>query len=335
MFSLKRFTSNVAVMLVVCAMFASGCSTLSAQFDPNTLTLTPTAIPKGDYWPTEGWRTTTPEEQRIDSVKLEKMMGDIEKNNYAIESVIIVRNGYIVLEGYPNPEYGPNDRHVLWSATKSVTSALIGIAIKEGFIDSINQTMVDFFPERKIEDIDAGKRQITIEHLLTMTPGYQWGDRTGKPMRNNPNPVQFVLDRPMVSDPGREFNYGDGASHLLSAIIGNTTGSSALDFADAYLFEPLGISNVEWKSDPQGVNFGGSGLFMTPRDMAKVGYLYLNDGIWEGDQLLPKDWVERSTKPINVSSWNGHGYGYQWWTLAQGGVHFAHGLYGQSIFVIP
>jgi len=292
-------------------------------------------------WPTNGWLTSTPEEQGMNSTKLAQMIEFIEEQHLDIDSVIVIRNGYIVLEEYPNPVYGPDTKHKLWSATKSFTSALIGIAFQQGFIDGVDQEILCFFPDRMIVNLDQRKQHITIENLLTMSPGYQWSMGDGSRMRGSPDPIQYVLDKPMVHSPGSLYNYGDGASLLLSAIISEATGQTTLEFASEYLFDPLNITEVYWESK-EDVYFAASGLHLTPRDMAKFGYLYLNNGTWDGKQIVSAAWVANSTEihfrgPGYIAGNDAYidGYGYQWWLMPQTGVYYAAGLYEQRIYVVP
>ncbi len=298
---------------------------------------------KRDYWPTEGWQTSTPEEQNMDSAKLDKMMEFIDEADLTIFSVVVVRHGYIVLEEYPDPFFDRDWKWKLHSVTKSFTSALIGIAIEKGFIDSVEQKVIDFFPDRTIANLDSQKQNMTLEHLLTMTSGLDWDEhsfRYGDPrnslaqMVRSRRPTQFMLDLPMASEPGEDFLYNTGASYLLSAIITETTGQDTFDFAREFLFEPLGITDVKWANSIEFIPYGGSELHLTPRDMAKFGYLYLNNGIWDGKQIVPTDWVAKSTE-THVFLTESGGYGYHWWTLPKNEIYYASGLYEQKIYVIP
>ncbi|MFX0210302.1 MAG: serine hydrolase domain-containing protein, partial [Candidatus Hodarchaeota archaeon] len=283
---------------------------------------------KYDYYPTDGWLSATPEEHGMSSAVLVGMYEYIEKNNLDIDCVIVIKNGYIVEERYLDPKYDQNTLHQIYSCTKSITSALIGITIHDGYISSINRHILDFFPEREIANLDSQKQAITLEHLLSMTSGLDWkewptfvpyGDpaNTVNKWHESEDWVKFVLDRPMANESGEVFNYNSGTSHLLSAIIQYVTGNSTLSFAQKHLFGPLGIksTNFDWPTDPQGINLGGTGITMTPRDMAKFGFLYLNYGIWDGKQIIPREWVEISTRShISASSHiRGKDYGYQWW----------------------
>ncbi len=294
------------------------------------------------YWPTTEWLESTPETQGMDSNKLEQMKFSIQNQSMAIHSVIVVRNNYIVFEEYFT-HYTQDTLHSLYSVTKSFISALIDLAIQKGFIKGVDQKVVEFFPEKSIANLDARKKSITLENLLTMSSGLEWDEWT-YPYYDSRNDnykmvfsgdcVQYVLDLAMINDPGVAFNYNSGGSHLLSAIIQLTTGYSTLEFAQKYLFTPLGISKAHWTRDHQGVCYGGGGLSLTPRDMAKFGYLYLKSGIWGNESLISKEWVNKSTSGLISTQFNSS-YGYQWWVLNSRGIYFASGIKGQNIMVIP
>ena len=321
--------------------------------ETETPELQETEIPElGAYWPTEGWRTSTPEEQDMDSAQLEQVteyieengLADIGENGMTIDSVVVVRNGYIVFEEYPGGRYSKSMIHIIHSTTKSVISALIGIAIEEGYIDGIDQKMVDLFPERSIANLDSRKESITLEHMLTMTAGMEWDEwryAYSDPQNhyiqsiNSSDPVQYILDLPMATDPGEVWNYNGGTSDLLSALITKITGQDTLLFAREFLFDPLGVPVLAWNRINQGIRMGGGGLYLTPRDMAKFGYLYLHNGTWDGKQVVPADFVAESVKTQSFFS-ESSGYGYQsWWTLPQQGVYYAAGSDGQRIYVVP
>jgi CubicO group peptidase (beta-lactamase class C family) len=200
---------------------------------------------------------------------------------------------------------------------------------------------LDFFPEHDLANAHLMKREIEIKHLLTMTSGIDWpqygpnniSDQMGK----NRDWVKFILDRPMAFEPGSQTNYSNGDAHLLSAIIQKTTGETALDFGWKYLFQPLGVSNVRWEFDPQGINIGSAAMYLTPRDMAKLGYLYLNDGVWEGERIVSADWVYKSLQSHTKMQITGGlvDYGYYWWIYPQLGLYEAWGGAGQRIAIFP
>jgi len=288
-----------------------------------------------DYWPTKAWRTSTPGEQALDPVQLEKMLSAIDEEELEIHSVLIVRNGYIVMEKYYAP-YQVHTRHPLYSITKSFISALIGIVISEGAIERIDVPVLEFFPEYEFANIDQAKAAMTLENLLTMTSGLSWDDTydSDHEMGRAKDPIQYVLDQPMVSEPGKEFSYNSGCSHLMSAILQKTTGMNTLDYATSRLFEPLGITNVEWETDRNGIPFGGWGLELTPRDLAKFGYLYLKEGVWNDSQIIPAEWVKNSIES-HVKFDDGWGYGYQWLPAPFHNGYAAIGRFSQLLVVIP
>ena len=205
---------------------------------------------------------------------------------HELESLLVIRHGTIVAEAYYAP-FRAGVKHRINSATKSVIGTLIAIALKDGLLDSPDHPVVDFFSDRTIANLDDNKKAITIQNLLDMTSGLDWTEPLGEglpqsmiAMERSADWEQFVLDRPIATKPGAAFNYDSGNPQLLSAILTRLTGQSALDYARKRLFEPLGISDVFWRSDPRGVSIGGYGLFLQPRDMAKFGYLYLRNGVW-------------------------------------------------------
>ena len=291
-----------------------------------------------DYWPTSSWKTATPESQGVDSELLVKMLDTIWKKDIDIDSVLVIRNGYILLDAYNHP-YNPNTRHNTYSCTKSVSSALIGIAIDKGYIKSINQSVMDFFPKYTTKSLNDDKKVITLKHLLTMTSGlycrdsylYQW--RGLMQMKFSKNWIKFIIDLPMAEKPGTHFEYCNGVSFLLSAILQKQTGEKSLSFAKKNLFDPLGITNVRWPSNPQGITIGYGELHMIPRDMAKFGILYLNNGVWEGQQIISSQWIKESTRK-HIDANMVPGYGYQWWIVSPD-IYTAIGHQGQFIMVVP
>ena len=273
-----------------------------------------------------------PEQQGIDSAQLAKMFEEINQRNLNLNSVLIVRHGYLVTEAY-FPPYRAGTKHDVYSITKAVISALVGIALQQGSLRDLDQKALDFFAGRTVAENDARKQAITLGHLLTMTSGLHWSGDDDQKLFSGGDLVQLTLDRPMVAEPGSVWNYNSGGTHLLSAILQKATGQSASAFAQAQLFQPLGISGVSWPADSNGVNTGGWGIRMTPRDMAKFGYLYLKGGTWDGQPVVPADWVQSSTAK-QVDSADGRGYGYLWWQLYFGG-YAALGQSGQEIIVLP
>jgi len=291
-----------------------------------------------DYWPTEDWRTSSPEQQGMHSGMLADMLEFIQKEGHSIDSATIVRNGYLVTDAYFHP-FRRDATHIIHSCTKSITSALVGIALDRGYIKNVNQPILEFFPEKTIANLDERKRAITLKHLLTMASGletrdsYLYGWEGLMDMKWSADWAQYVLDRPMADTPGKKFEYSNGVSYLLSVIVQKATNMRTLNFAKKYLFGPLGISDVRWKTSPQGIDFGYGEMWLRPRDMAKIGWLYLNKGRWEEKQIISEAWVEASTRGHISATLFDH-YGYQWW-IDSAGYYAAVGYKGQRIFVVP
>ena len=160
-------------------------------------------------------------------------------------------------------------------------------------LDNVDHRVIDFFREHQVANIDDYKKSITIQNLLDMTSGLDWTAESFAEMRHSQDWIQYVLDRPIVQPPGLKFQYNDLNADLLSAIITRISGDSALDYAQKHLFGPLGIADVVWNSDPHGNTDGGDGLYLQPRDIAKIGYLYLRNGIWDGNQIVRADWIDK------------------------------------------
>ena len=286
----------------------------------------------------EYWSTIYPELVQMDSSVLDNMINDVESNDYRVYSILIVKNGFLVKEWYQTP-FDKDYLFRVFSVSKSVTSALIGIALDKGYINSLDEFVLDYFPDYEIANRTL-KEAMTIWHLLTMTTGLHWPEYYPYADPRNPyntwkaseDHVGFVLNRTMVASPGTTFNYNTGASHLLSSIIQRATNMSTLDFANQYLFGPLSIEESRWYEDPQGVAGGGDNLYLKPRDMAKIGYLFLKEGNWEGKQIISKNWVRISTS-VSVTLGGGLNYGYQWWIDADGDLYRALGYGEQQINV--
>lgn len=297
---------------------------------------------KREYWPTSGWRTSTPEIQGMDSAKLRIADEFIQNRLPDAFSLLVVKNGYLVFEKYYS--WGSPEKYaVVHSVTKSVTSALIGIALDKGYLKSVDQKLTEFFPEYITEDLDPRKKKISLRHLLTMSAGFRWNDR-GPVMRfwyTSSNWAKFTIQLPQEKNPGDVFNYNSSTSHLLSIILSKSTKSSTLDFAKRNLFEPLGIQSAYWHQDPQGYYIGGFGLGLSARDLAKIGFLYLNNGYWNGQSIVSEYWVKESTdqqiKAFSSPIYGSFGYGYQWWVKKVDGCSSfrAWGRRGQFIVVVP
>jgi len=332
MTEIKSPLSKILIWIVLVAVLALLALVLIPQL------LGPEQVSTPTYWPTQGWRSSTPEEQGIDSAKLAEVLLTMREQKINIHSLLIVRNGAVVVDAYFYP-YDGKTVHDQASVTKSVMTTLIAIAADQGKLQ-LDQPMVSYFPGRTIANRDAFKERITVRHLASMSSGLdctsERDDPTLKEMRASPDWVQFALDRKAVWEPGTHFVYCNLGMHLLSPILQNATGIKALDFARQNLFEPLGIRNVIWETDPQGYNHGWGDLYLHPHDMAKIGYLWLNKGQWEVKQIVSREWVENSIK-AQIDTGRDDDYGYGWWVHTDENpvAYSATGRGGQNIIVVP
>ena len=288
-------------------------------------------------WPTRGWSVAAPETEGLDAGALADLLEWARAER--VDSLLVVRHGKIVVDAYYAP-FRPGIRHDLYSATKSFVGTLIGIAVRDHLLDSVNHPVLDFFQDKAVAHVDDRKTAIQVQHLLDMTSGLEWdpaGDSTGSSwaMDHSPDPTKFVLDQSMKTDPGQSFSYNNGNAYVLSALITKLTGQNALEFAKRELFDPLGITDVHWgKPDAQNVINGRSQLYLQPRDMAKLGYLYLHNGEWDGKQLISASWVERA-RAGPIDGRYGLRYANLWWSLPDKKAYLAWGSHDQLIVVIP
>ena len=296
------------------------------------------------------WETSSLSTEDVDSQKINDLIYDILTGKFRnIYSILLVKNGKVILEEY---FYGYHRDSIfdLQSAVKSVVSILVGIAVDRQMISSLDQKVYDFYPEFKKTNWVEQKNEITIKHALTMTAGLEWDQFTSDVSRNDSqkfwqsdNRLRYVMEKNLVEPPGAKFNYSNGLSVLLGGIIRETTGYYCNQFAAKNLFEPLSISNYRWDLGQWRIDVGGTvgKLFLNPRDMAKIGYLMLKEGSWQGKQIVSKQWVIESTKPHITDDLFGAGYGYQWWygnEVINGhniDVYYAAGKGGQHIFIVP
>ena len=331
----------VSPIRLVIAALALVAVAIAAVFVWQALVSSPSGIHAPDYWPTGGWRSSTPEAQGFDSVKLAEGLQAMRQNGTQIHSLLLIRNGSVFLDAYFYP-YDGSIYHDLASVTKSLITTLIGIAADQGKLD-LDRPMLSFFPDRAIANRDERKESITVRHLASLTAGLECDPVDDEPtlndMRASEDWVQFALDRKVVREPGTRFVYCGLQMHLLSAILQEATGMTALDFARANLFEPLGITDVYWPADPQGYTHGWGDVCLRPGDMAKLGFLFLHQGQWGDQQVVPSAWVTESTKrQAATGAGRNEDYGYGWWVARPGAdIAFfgADGNGGQYIRVVP
>jgi CubicO group peptidase (beta-lactamase class C family) len=255
-----------------------------------------------------------------------------------LHSLLVSWRGKVILERYFNGAQAARPANIK-SASKSVISALVGIAIERGFLSGVKQPIAGFFPDQFAGQVNSPKKQITIENLLTMQSGLETtSNRNYGAWVQSQNWVRHALARPLLSTPGTVMEYSTGNTHLLSAILTKATGQNTWQFAQEVLARPLGFNLPRWPQDPQGVFFGGNDMLMTPRQMVAFGELYLNRGRVSGVQIVPARWVEASFVPRAQSRReDDRYYGYGWWVrdLAGQRTNYAWGFGGQFIFVVP
>jgi CubicO group peptidase (beta-lactamase class C family) len=286
-------------------------------------------------WPVPDWPISPPEAQGMDSTALAEAFAAIQEQGTNLHSLLVIRHGTIVAEAYFG-SYGPETMHQQFSITKSVVAALTGIALEQGAIQGVDQPIVSFFPGKEFANPDPRKQALTLEQVLTMTTGLDWeeSDPSFARLYTSPDWVEYMLSLPMAADPGSQFHYCSGCSHLLVEALETATGTSPLDFAREKLFAPLGIEAYSWDTNPAGEPIGGWGLHLRPRDMARLGYLFLNEGEWNGKQLVPAGWVAAVTRKHTDTDgdWD---YGYQTWVDLEHQAYAPLGLGGQTIYVVP
>jgi CubicO group peptidase (beta-lactamase class C family) len=268
---------------------------------------------------------------------------DNAENITDLRGLAVARNNVIVAEEYyNNADPGPDPNLHVMSVTKSISSTLIGIAVYEGFIQSVSQTVSDFLGA-EVDTVNPALGQVTIRQLLTMTCGHDWhelgNESEFRAFANAPDQLNYILNKPIVNTPGTVFNYSDGAAHLISVIITKATGMDASAFADQYLFGPMGLGERIWYGDNRMFAYGGVGLCIGIHDMITIGYLYLNDGNFNGKQIVPSEWINTATS-FQISTNNVipflTDYGYYWWLGSAHGHDFicANGYGGQFIFIV-
>jgi len=308
----------------------------------------------------DGWQTASLDELNIESASLISLMDNINNNEFGyrfIDSIVIVKNNKLVFHEQIKDKLDFTDAwsnnknidlHILNSVTKSVTSALIGIAIDQGFIPHVDVKVIDYFQHKSFDkNWHDSKNEVTLKNWLTMRHGFLWDEwnisylessNLNSQMNNAKDPIQFLLDRPISTIPGESFAYSTGVSFGIGRILQHATGMSVTGFMKQNLFEPLNITSFDtWQLDGQ--LHTGSGLYLTTRDMAKFGQLFLDKGKWQEQQVISESWITESTRQlIDKGNW---GYGYQWWMTSyfvndqKLDTYYADGFGGQYIFVFP
>ena len=334
------------------------------------------------------WSLSSPEERGADVAVLETLNQEFQDGKHGyVDSFLVIKGGDIIFEEYYDidyftltksskfeqakimqknygdfataqynyhdtdwhPFYRDTELHTIQSVTKSVTSALYGIAINRGEITGLDAKIVGYFPEYSSLFSDPIKQSITIRDLLTMTAGIKWDEFThaytdplndAASMESSDDWLRFILSPPMEDEPGKKFVYNSGITILLSHILQVSVNMSVDEYAKKYLFEPMGIKNFYWKKTPRGLTDTEGGLYLSSRDFAKIGLLYLNNGRWQQNQILPKGWVTSTMTPAVDTGYSGNKYGFQWWLIPyEDGkgewMYSGSGYGGQYLLIIP
>ena len=359
---MKTINKASLLLLLLSGYFFFGCEEDTSTNPPGENYVYTVPEETGD-----GWSTASLSSVGMSADRLVTLVNKIEANSYTeVHSVVIIKNDKLVFEEYfPGHDFlynGQNfhgayidfdrdTRHDTHSATKSFTSALVGIAIEKGFIQSVDEKIFDYFPDYS-QLIDQQKAKITIEHLLTMSSGFEWNEWDVSISQSNhdivrlvqsSDPVYYVLNKPVVTEPGTAYYYNGGTVDLLGQIVKRASDMEVENFSRTYLFGLLGITNYNWqKLYASGITCCHGDIYITPRDMAKFGYLFLKKGMWNGTRIISEEWVDNSiqnqiTPPVNWA----YGYGYLWWlrryyTFGHTYNSFnAEGWGGQQIIIIP
>jgi CubicO group peptidase (beta-lactamase class C family) len=319
----------------------------------STPPITPVTDSGQGYVPDTAWRTAVPVAVGFDGGRMGALVRDVNNGRFgAIDGVVVVRQGYMVLEHYRN--WSRERAHTMQSVSKSVTSLLVGLAMQAKPALTLDTPVIGVFPRyAQLENDDARKQALTMRHLLTMRTSMDFWEQpyAGSPLdqlnRSSGDWVKYILDRPMVGDPGSTWAYNSGAAILACAVIREATGQAADAFAADALFRPLGIRGATWYRSPfDGLPHCGGGLNLRPVDLARIGYLVLRGGRWGDVRTLSQAWIDESTRPISRGnpvffSNYGSAYGYFWWLFpatrggSDTGVIAASGSGGQWLFVVP
>ncbi len=343
---IRKF-APVALLIILALTLTTQCSRKSKN-EPHPFLSTGNHA--GDYWPTAQWRKCQPEQAGMDSQKLIQCYDYAANSSINTHGLIIIRRGYIVGETYFQGR-SAQTRFESYSIAKSFLSSLYGIALAQKHIPHINEKANRYLHEWQGPTIEERKKQITIRHLLTMSSGLQWeeddyyvnpDDNDVFKMGGSDDYTAYVLAKPCIHEPGTRWDYSSGDSMLLSTILERAQGLTAFQYARQHLLNPIGAQGINWYPDPAGHTVGGWGVEATLRDYARFGYLFLKQGRWDGQQIIPQQWVHESTRPARPSvPW----YGYQWWladSIQRAGgpqvppdLFLAWGIYTQQLYIIP
>lgn len=289
----------------------------------------------------DGHQISDPANENMDKIVLTEIYEDMseDENYWSVRSLLVFRHGKLVSEAYFKDENDITNRHLIWSCTKQVIGVLAGIALEKGIINDANDPISDYLGQELTNHPD--KANITINDLMTMRSGIGFSNdgtagQTDKLLRQIPeNSVEFILDLPMISTPGTTFDYKDGDPHLLSAILQKQAGKPTDEWADDVLFSKIGMTNYNWVRYKDGITFGGFGIETTPRELAKIALCVADSGRWNGNQIIPANWIKTMlSEQVQVENFD-FNFGYYWWLDPVRNIQFMWGHGGQFAFIIP
>ncbi|WP_186510897.1 serine hydrolase domain-containing protein [Caenimonas sedimenti] len=311
------------------ALLVVAVSTVHAQGAPKPFRIPARSV--ADVAPFE-WQQAGPEALGLSRERVAALPALLTSETPQVKVLLVVRDNQLMFE-YHRDGYGPDDLHNVASVTKSVMATLIGLALQDGIVKGLDQKAVALLPPAILPPADARFQEVTVRHLLTMRSGLH---------RKGPGGVSsaaLTLKQQLTAAPGTSFNYNSSANHLLSVILSQQTGAPARQYAERKLFAPLGISGYNWFGDDDGHSYGSHDLYLKPRDMAKIGQLYLQGGVWQGRRILDAGYAaDAVSKLVPTGLADAPDYGYLWWpthSLADTPAYSAAGFGGQYIFVVP
>jgi len=285
----------------------------------------------------DDWQISNPENENIDENLLEKAFQLVYQDDRFVmaRSLLVFRNGKLVAEAYPNNENDINRIHNIQSCTKSITSLLTGIAIRDNKINTLDELLYSIYPE--YFDSQLGKRSITIKDALLMQTGLEFNNsvHTQQLYETNENSIEFILKQNQIYSSGTIMKYNDGAPHLISKVIEKKTNQTLSGYADKKLFTPLNITDWQWESSKDNTTFGAFSLFLKPRDFGKIGQLLLQNGVWNTDTIIDPTYLNEATSILTSANFNSEPYGYYFWILPSYNAFAALGHGGQFILVVP
>lgn len=358
------------VVLAIAAQFAVAPVSLAVGQSPE--------IGRVQSWPGDVWPVSSPEKEGVDPKAIEQLVADMRSGKFGLlDHFLLIRHGRIVADhhfehdyqeiakdhdqtdhqyNYDHPSWHPyyknTNLHTLQSVTKSITSIAVGIAIDEGDIpNGVETSAMSFFQGYKFDASEKHRGNMTLQDMLTMRSGIKWNEQISYEDERNSciqletsqNWIQFVLDQPMREKPGTKFDYNSGVSVLIGKAVGVATGKRIDAYLEEKLFQPIGIKKYYWKTTPDGEVDTEGGLYLAAHDLARIGYLFLRDGNWDGKQIVSEAWVHESTSPIVRFNDNrrpsSRGYGYQWWVSdhrdGKTKVYNGSGYGGQFPVIVP